>query len=129
MVWCELHRRYERGDDFIDFPCSQDWLDFYCESGLTPRHSSSFNRDPRLDVLEQSLATLSCKLDELEREFDNLRRRAVKELGVKQIADEQRKLRLDLGETQRLIGQQMRRQRQQASSETKKVSGKHGVKI
>jgi hypothetical protein len=25
--------------DLIDFPCSDDWLDFYHERGLTPRSS------------------------------------------------------------------------------------------
>lgn len=27
-------------NNYIDFPCSQDWLDYYAERGLTPYRSS-----------------------------------------------------------------------------------------
>ncbi len=28
-------RRLDNNDDLIDFPCSDDWLDYYYERGLT----------------------------------------------------------------------------------------------
>ena len=42
-------------EDYIDFPCSDTWLDFYHERGLTPR-SSGKNRE---------IAKLERKLDNL----------------------------------------------------------------
>ena len=45
----------DKEDDLIDFPCSDTWLDFYHERGLTPR-SSGKNRE---------IARLERKLDNL----------------------------------------------------------------
>jgi len=42
-------------EDYIDFPCSDTWLDFYHERGLTPR-SSGKNRE---------IARIERKLDNL----------------------------------------------------------------
>ena len=37
MVFCPEHREWERIDDRIDFPCSDDWLRYYHNRGLTYR--------------------------------------------------------------------------------------------
>lgn len=43
-------------EDFIDFPCSPDWLDYYHERGLTPRHSG--RPDPTVEALLREIAEL-----------------------------------------------------------------------
>lgn len=49
-------------EDYIDFPCSADWLDFYHKQGLTPRSSG------RPDSIQQ----LYHKVSDLERKFSDL---------------------------------------------------------
>ncbi len=41
-------RRLDNNDDLIDFPCSDDWLDYYHERGLTPRRSNRPSREAEL---------------------------------------------------------------------------------
>lgn len=48
-------------EDFIDFPVSSDWLDFYHERGLTPRSSGRLSRVEkmlleRIEKLEEQIA-------------------------------------------------------------------------
>ncbi len=42
---------HEDGEDLIDFPVGDTWLDFYHEQGLTPRHSDQFQQRPESDEL------------------------------------------------------------------------------
>jgi len=48
-------------EDYIDFPVSSDWLDFYHERGLTPRSSGRLSRAERMfleriEKLEEQMA-------------------------------------------------------------------------
>ncbi|MEM1692518.1 MAG: hypothetical protein QW794_00600 [Thermosphaera sp.] len=43
-------------EDYIDFPCSPTWLDWYHEQGLTPRRSS--RKDKELVDLYKRIARL-----------------------------------------------------------------------
>lgn len=43
-------------EDMIDFPCSDDWLDYYHRRGLTPRHSGRM--DPVVKELLKEIAEL-----------------------------------------------------------------------
>lgn len=48
-------------DDLIDFPCSDTWLDFYHERGLTPR-SSGKNRN--IQRLEKKIDNLTNAIEQ-----------------------------------------------------------------
>jgi len=78
-VWCYSHKRWERADDLIDFPCSDTFLDAYYELGLTPRHSPNYyNRtevcphceiyERRIKELEEENRRLKWKIYELRKE-------------------------------------------------------------
>lgn len=59
-------------EDYIDFPCSPTWLDWYHEIGLTPRRSgrNAFN-----EKLVEHLEKLNRRLDAQERLLRKLYRR------------------------------------------------------
>jgi hypothetical protein len=48
-------------EDYIDFPCSDNWLGYYYERGLTPRNPKPFDKK------------LKMKIKELEEENNRLR--------------------------------------------------------
>jgi len=66
MVWCRIHRRWERADDLIDFPCSDTFLDGYHELGLTPRKSPRYYA--KSAPAQAEIDELLQRISELERE-------------------------------------------------------------
>ncbi len=65
--------------DYIDFPCSDDWLEYYYERGLTPRKPQK-NEHPlirRIEKLEEENSRLlTLLLKHLEQEDKEYRERA-----------------------------------------------------
>lgn len=59
-------------EDYIDFPCSPTWLDWYHEQGLTPRHSGRRHFEEKLvkhlDALNRRLEAQEELIRELLRE-------------------------------------------------------------
>lgn len=78
-------------EDYIDFPVSDDWLDFYHRQGLTPRHSPNYyNNIPskyleRIATLETENLSLKKRIERLEEELEELKKRPFlkKESGLK----------------------------------------------
>jgi hypothetical protein len=97
-VWCHTHRGWEypawrptAPDDYIDFPCSPIFRDYYYERGLTPRPSGqcrSLDARPhdRYDIpdleshndllvaLEQEIAALRYQLRETQSKLAQIQR-------------------------------------------------------
>ena len=46
MVWCHFPQHFKPANDLVDFPVSDDWLDFYHRQGLTPRKSPHYYSSP-----------------------------------------------------------------------------------
>lgn len=53
--------------DYIDFPCSSDWLDYYHSRGLTPR--SSGRADPEIKAILERIERFEKVMVELLREI------------------------------------------------------------
>ena len=54
-------------EDYIDFPCSSDWLDYYHSRGLTPR--SSGRADPEIKAILERVEKLEKVMVQLLREI------------------------------------------------------------
>lgn len=57
-------------EDLIDFPVSDDWLDFYHRRGLTPR--SSGRLPPEVKALYKQMEQMNKRMEMLENQFQEI---------------------------------------------------------
>ena len=57
-------------EDLIDFPVSDDWLDFYHRRGLTPRNSGRLS--PEVKALYKQMEQMSKRMEMLENQFQEI---------------------------------------------------------
>ena len=57
-------------EDLIDFPVSDDWLDFYHRRGLTPRNSGRLS--PEVKALYKQMEQMNKRMEMLENQFQEI---------------------------------------------------------